>query len=311
MVLVATTAGFALLRAAPGDPLGAVSAQGTIDAAARARFRARHGLNEPVARQYARFVRGALRGDLGVSLAEGRPVAPLLRAALANSVLLCGTGLALAVLLGVAVGSLQGWRPAGVAGRLLGTGLTGLYAVPEFVLAVVLSGVLAVRLRLFPTGGLADPVLALVGTPGEQLADRGWHLVLPALTLALGWGAAIARQQRVALLEVAGEDFVRTARAKGLADGAVFARHAFRTALPGTVAVVGLMLPVLVGGAVVVEALYSWPGMGSLLLQAVLLRDYPVVSGALVVVAAVVTAASLLTDLAVAWLDPRRRLPGD
>jgi peptide/nickel transport system permease protein len=297
-----------LLRLAPGDPLTLAAAQqGALDAPARQALRARQGLDEPVARQYARFVRGALRGDLGTSLAEGRPVGALLRPALARSALLSGAGLALAVVLGVGVGSLQGWRPGGLAGRVLGNGLTGLYAVPEFVLAVALSGLLAARLRLFPTGGLADPVLSLVGTPGEQLADRAWHLVLPALTLALGWGAAIARQQRVALLEVAADDFVRTARAKGLADRAVFGRHAFRAALPGTVAVVGLMLPVLVGGAVVVEALYSWPGMGSLLLQAVLLRDYPVVSGALVVVGAAVTLASLLTDLVVAWLDPRRR----
>jgi peptide/nickel transport system permease protein len=216
-------------------------------------------------------------------------------------------GLCLAILIGVGTGTLQAWRRDSRLASCLGTGLTLLYALPEVVVAVGLLSLLGLQLHLFPVGGMTDPMIEALGGVGARLRDRAWHLALPSLALALAWGAALARQQRAAMREVAGEDFVRTARAKGVRPSVVWARHVLRPSLPGTVALIGTMLPVLVGGTVVVEVLFSWPGMGSLIVRGVTVRDYPLVAGTVIVVSVVIALGTLLTDLVVVGLDPRLR----
>lgn len=307
VVVIATSLGFFVLHIVPGDPLGTSTEQAGRSAEVRQQLQVQYGLDQPLLKQYANFVRRATVGDWGNSLSTGRPVVDALEEALGSSLMLSGTGLFLAILLGMSVGALQGWRPRAHAGRVLGSLLTALYVVPEFILAISLIFLFAYRLSVFPIGGSMDPMLSVVGSPAEQLRDRLWHLALPAITLAIGWGAAIARQQRNALIEVSSEDFVRTARAKGLSERVVFLRHVLPTSLTPVVVVVGLMLPVLVGGAVVVETVFAWPGLGSLLLKAIHARDYPLVSGAIVLTGAVVAAGSLLTDAALVMLNPRLR----
>ena len=307
VLVAACTLSFALLHFAPGDALAGDTTQAGRTAEARAQLRTQQGLDAPLATQYTRFVTRALRGDLGRTFTNDRAVSATVSAALKNSLLLTGTGLLAAVTLGMLVGGAQGWRPNWLPGRLLGGGLTGLYAVPEFVLAIGLIGVLSYWTGWFPVGGISDPIVSITGTVMEQYADIARHLVVPALTLALGWGAAIARQERVALVETAGADFVRTARAKGLTERQVFLRHAVRPSIPAVVAIIGTMLPVLVGGAVVVEIVFAWPGMGSLMLHALAQRDVPVVSGAILVIATMVSASSLCIDAAVRLVDPRQR----
>lgn len=307
VVAISTSLGFFVLHIVPGDPLGLNTEQAGRSAAAREQLQARYGLDQPLVQQYAGFVRNAATGNWGASLNTGRPVADALREALANSLLLSGTGLLLAVMLGMSVGTLQGWRPRSLTGRALGSTLTALYVVPEFIVAVTLIAIFAYRFGWFPIGGLMDPVLSVVGSTAQQFRDRLWHLVLPAVTLAIGWGAAIARQQRSALIEVTDEDFVRTARAKGVRERVVLLRHVLPAALAPVVVVIGLMLPVLVGGAVVVETVFAWPGLGSLVLKAISSRDYPMVSGAIVLTGVVVAMGSLLTDAVLVALNPRIR----
>lgn len=307
VVAISTSLGFFVLHIVPGNPLGLNTEQAGRTAAAREQLKARYGLDRPIAEQYVSYVRNAATGDWGTSLGNGQPVATSLREALANSLALSGTGLLLAIAVGMAIGALQGWRPNSLSGRVLGSSLTALYVVPEFIVAIGLMSVFAYKFSLFPIGGVSDPILSVVGSTSEQFRDRVWHLVLPAITLAIGWGAAIARQQRNALVEIAGEDFVRTARAKGLSERVVFLRHVLPASLVPVVIVVGLMLPVLVGGAVVVETVFAWPGLGSLLLKAISARDYPLVSGAIVLTGVVVATGSLLTDAVLVVLNPRLR----
>lgn len=307
VVVLSTSLGFFVLHVVPGDPLGLSTEQTGRSAAVRRQLQTRYGLDQPMLTQYSRFVKRAAVGDWGNSLGSGRPVIVTLEEALGNSLMLSGTGLCLAVVFGMSIGALQGWKPHSVAGRSLGTALTALYVIPEFILAIALIFLFAYQWSLFPIGGSMDPVVSVVGSTAQQLRDRVWHLALPAITLAIGWGAAVARQQRNALLEVRSEDYVRTARAKGLSERQVFLRHVLPTALTPVVVVIGLMLPVLVGGAVVVETVFAWPGLGSLVLKAINARDYPMVSGAIVLTGVVVAAGSLLTDTVLVVLNPRLR----
>jgi peptide/nickel transport system permease protein len=307
IVAIATVASFVLLRLAPGDPLLASVAQPGMSAAARAELRARHGLDRPLPAQVMAYSAAVVRGDLGLSIVEQRPVARVLADALPATLLLSGVALVLAIVLGIATGTMQGWRPHDRVAVSLGSALTLLYALPEIVLGVVMLALFGLYLGIFPVGGMADPMVELTGGPAARLRDRAWHLALPALTLALAWGAALARQQRAAMREIAGEDFVRTARAKGARPAAVWARHAMRPALPATVALIGTMLPVLAGGTVIVEMLFSWPGMGSLIVRGVAARDYALVAGSVIVVGAVIALGTLLADLVVLALDPRLR----
>lgn len=307
VVTISTSLGFVVLHLVPGDPLGMATEQAGRSAAARAQLQVQYGLDKPLAQQYVDFAKRAVTGNWGTSLASGRPVAAALREALMNTLKLSGAGLLLAVLLGVFIGGWQGWRPNSIAGKIFGNALTGLYVIPEFIVAVTLITIFSYHLAVFPIGGLMDPIVSVVGSKSQQFRDQVWHLVLPAVTLGIGWGAAIARQQRNSILETRHEDFVRTARAKGRTESGIFFRHAFPVSLPPVVTVIGLMLPVLVGGAVVVETVFAWPGLGSLLLKAISARDYPLVSGAIVLTGFVVACGSLLTDAVLFSLNPRLR----
>ena len=307
VVVISTSLGFFVLHVVPGDPLNRSTEQVGRSAEVRQQLQARYGLDQPMLTQYGSFVKRAAVGDWGNSLGSGRPVTVALKEALSNSLMLSGTGLFLAVVFGMGIGALQGWKPHSVLGRILGSTITALYVIPEFILAIGLIFLFAYQWSLFPIGGLMDPVLSLDGSVAQKFRDRLWHLALPAITLAIGWGAAVARQQRNALLEVRGENYVRTARAKGLSERLVFFRHVLPSALPPVVVIIGLMLPVLVGGAVVVETVFAWPGLGSLVLKAINARDYPMVSGAIVLTGVVVAASSVLTDAMLVALNPRLR----
>jgi peptide/nickel transport system permease protein len=307
VMVIAVTVGFALVHLAPGDAMARSVSDAGRSSEARDRLRARAGLDLPLATQYTRFISGALRGDLGHSFINDQPVVTILWSALRNSLVLAATGLTAAIALGLLIGSVQGWHPAWRLFQLLGQMLMALYAVPEFVLAIALIGILAYGAGWFPVGGMHDPVTNLIGSTTDRLIDNARHLFLPALTLALGWGAAVARQQRAAIAESAGADFVRTARAKGRSGFDAFLRHAVPTTVAPVLAVIGLMLPAMVGGSVIVEVVFAWPGLGVQVVQAVAQRDVPVVSGAIVIVALLVAGSSLLIDIVIRAADPRQR----
>jgi peptide/nickel transport system permease protein len=310
VVALAATATFALLQLAPGDPVSATLDQPTVPESVRAAWRQRYGLDRPRSEQFARYVAAALRGDLGWSFTEQRPVREVLGDAVPRTALLMSAALALSLVAGLALGAWQAWRPDAPLPRTLAGAAVLLSAVPEFALGLALLTVFALRLSLLPSGGISSPALDSYAGPAELALDRLRHLVLPALALALGWTAGVARYQRAALRDVVDDDYVRTARAKGASERRVLFRHALRAAVAPTITLVGLGLPMLVGGAVVVESVFAWPGMGLVAARAVAARDYALVTGAAIAGSAAVALGSLVADLLVAVADPRTRRPG-
>ena len=305
-VLVATLT-FFLIHLAPGDPFTGLGEQiggATLQAEQRARF----GLDAPVHVQYLRYVANVARGDLGRSFQEGgTPVRTLIATALPRTLLLMATALSLSFVLGVLLGALQAARRGGWMDRLSrGVTLVG-YSIPDFWLALLLVLLFAQQLRWLPTGGLGDPLARELYGAGGWLLDRLRHLVLPVLTLVLLSVAVIARHQRAALLAVLPEDYVRTAVAKGVSRPRAVLRHALRNALLPVITLFGLAFPALLGGTVVIERVFNWPGIGLLVYDAINARDYFVLVGCVLVGAVMVVAGGLLADLLAAWLDPRQR----
>jgi peptide/nickel transport system permease protein len=228
--------------------------------------------------------------------------------ALPRTVLLAGLALVLSFAIGVVVGVLQAERPGTSRDRWLGRALLLLYSVPDFWLGLIALLLFAYRVPIFPAGGLVDPVLHDYLSPGAQLIDRLKHLVLPVTTLALLLAAGVARYQRAALLDVLPADWMRTALAKGLSWRSAVRRHALRNALLPTITMAGLQLPLLAGGALFVEKVFAWPGMGLATVNAIAARDYPLVTSGVMAISIVVVAATLVTDLAAALADPRIRV---
>jgi peptide/nickel transport system permease protein len=307
IVFAVVTLCFTVIHLAPGTPF-LPGQDRPMDPAVVERLRARFGLDQPLPVQYARYLGALARGDLGESFSQRRPVADAIASALPNTLLLTGTALAIDFLLGVVIGVVQAAR----ARRRLDVALTNatlfFYSLPTFWLGLVLLLVFGQWLHWFPVGGVTDPVLHDSMPLGLRLLDRLRHLALPALTLGLVGAAGTARYQRAALLEALGEDYARTARAKGLAEPRVLVDHALRNALLPIVTLLGVALPFLLTGAVVVETVFTWPGLGKLAADAIAGRDYPLVIATTLLSSVLVVLGSLLADLLTAAADPRVRL---
>jgi peptide/nickel transport system permease protein len=305
---LALTIVFFLMRAAPGDPLARVVDGRTLSPVEVAALRSRYGLNQPLMKQFGSFVGGLVRGDLGVSIEYGRPVTALLAERLPATVLLGGSVLLLNFSLGLWLGVRQAVRRGTREDRWLTTfSLLG-YAIPSFWLGLVLAWLIGIELRLLPAAGMQDPLLSPDAGFFTRAVDVLRHLVLPAVTLSVVSIAATMRYQRTAMLEALQLPFITTARAKGLREREVTWRHAWRNALFPVITLFGLWLPILVTGSVFVEGVFAWPGLGSLAAGAVWGRDYPVIMGSVLLVAALVVTAGFLTDITYALLDPRVRL---
>ena len=296
-LLTVLTLVFLLLRVAPGDPavviLGQYASEETLQA-----FRERMGLNRPLWVQYLTFLGDLLRGDLGESLISGIPVAEQVRAALPYTLELTASGILLGTLLGVPLGVLTAIRRNSFLDYLGRTfSLAGL-SVPAFFLGILLMYLLSIKLNLFPTLG--------AGESGDLL-DRFFHLILPGLALGLVMTAYVTRMTRSAMLNVLREDYIRTARAKGLREQVVLYRHALRSALIPIISIIGIYSVVLLGSSVMVEIVFSRPGLGKIMLTAMKQRDYAVLQSVMVIYAAFAVFINLLTDLLYGLVDPRIR----
>ncbi|HUQ83693.1 MAG TPA: ABC transporter permease [Gemmatimonadaceae bacterium] len=305
VIFIAASLSFFLIHLAPGDPFLSSFDDPAVDSSVVAARKRAFGLDRPVHEQYVRFLGQLAVGNLGWSIKRGRPAAEVLMAALPRTLALMGTALVLSFGVGVTMGAWQATRAGSRSDRATGTLTLIVASLPEIWFAVVLVVVFANRLGWFPAGGMTE-----LGMPDTWLS-RLHHLALPVLTLTLVGAASIARYQRAAVLEVLPRDFLRTARAKGLSERRVLWHHALRNALVPTIVLAGLSLPTLVGGAVLVERIFSWPGMGNLAAIAVESRDYAVVVGAVLVGAVMVVVGGIVTDLLHAAIDPRVRTLGD
>ena len=306
VALVATIV-FFLIHAAPGDPFSAAMDNPSISEAVRAAWRHSYGIDRPLGEQYVKYVANVFRGDLGFSFSLQRPVADALRDALPNTLLLMAAGLAGAFALGIGMALAQVRRPGRALDRTLGGISLTLFSVPDFWLALLILVGFAYWIPLFPIGGSVDPVMHDMLGPAARFGDRAKHLVLPAVTLALLYFPLIARHQRAALLDVLPAEYITTARARGVSERSLIRHHALRNALPPIITIVGVAFPALLTGAVFVEKVFSWPGMGSLIVSSIQSRDYPLLTSTVILGSAFVVAGSILADALYRVFDPRLR----
>jgi peptide/nickel transport system permease protein len=295
LVLVAVLV-FLITRLAPGDP-AAVMLGEQATASDIAQLRASYGLDKPLPVQFAYWLRELARGNLGQSIFLQRPVTQALAERAEPTFFLTLFAMAIAIAIGVPCGIAAAvWRNSAVDQTLSGFAMLGA-SIPSFWLGLILMQIFAVSLGWFPVAGYGDP--------GVPLSDRLHHLVLPAIVLGVVNSALILRFTRASMLDVLGEDHIRTARAKGVSEARVVLHHALRNALIPVVTVLGLTFALLVGGAIVTETVFGLPGIGNLVVSAVLRRDYPVIQGALLVIAGLYVLINLLVDLLYLAIDPR------
>lgn len=290
VVFLSLTAVFGMVRLS-GDPVTLFMPM-DIQAKDINEFRERLGFNDPLGVQYARFIGGAVRGDFGESLRYKQDALGLVLQRLPATLLLAGTALALTFVIAVPLGVMSAVRRDGLFDHV-GTVTTVLgQAVPGFWLGLMLIYVFSVQLRWLPTGG--------IGTV--------WHLIMPSVVLAAFYSARVARLTRSAVLEILNEEYILTARAKGLAELRVIGKHTLRNSAIPIVTLAGLEAGQLLGGAVITETIFAWPGLGRLTVQALLNRDFPVVLAAVSLTSVIYTVMNLVVDLLYGWLDPRVRV---
>jgi peptide/nickel transport system permease protein len=281
----------------PGDP-ASVALGPRATAAMKATFRARMGLDDPLLVQLWRFISNVLRGDLGIDVWSNRSVAQIVLEAMPYTLALTGVGLGWAVMTGIPLGAWSAVSRNSWADRLIGVLSVSAIAIPSFIVAIYSLLVFAVWLKWLPAIGAGDR-----GDLGDQLT----HLLLPAFAVGLGWVGYIARMVRASMLEVMGENHVRTARAFGIHEQRILFRYALPIAILPTIALLGVGIGNLLSGAVFAEIVFARPGVGKLTYDAVITRNYPVVMGSVLITTAFYASCTLLADLAAAWLDPRVR----
>jgi peptide/nickel transport system permease protein len=307
IVFAVVTLTFILIHLAPGTPF-LPGPERAFDPAAAARLATQFGLNRPLPVQYARYLGQLLHGNLGDSFSQHRPVSEALAEAVPNTLVLAGSALLLDFAVGITLGVYLAARARRASAAAVDQVTLFFYSLPTFWLGMVLLLVFSVWLRWLPAGGVTDSVVYPSLGAWGRIGDRLWHLVLPAAPLGLVGAAGTARFQRAALLEVLHGDFIRTARAKGLRERRVLLVHALRNALLPVITLFGLALPFLLTGAVLIETVFSWPGLGKLAVDAIFARDYPLVVAAAILASATVAGGSLVADLLYAAADPRIRV---
>ena len=293
VVLIVVTLVFGASRATGADPI-TLSAPSDTTPEELDRLKDAAGLNDPLWEQYVRFLGDAARGDLGTSFRTGQPALEEVRIRLPKTIQLAAAALSISIVVGVTTGVIAAVRKGGVIDYVTRGLALGGQATPSFWLGLILMYFFSVRLGWLPTGGVGS-----------------WkHLILPALTLSAGSTAAVARLTRSGMLDVLGSDFIRTARAKGLAEHRVILRHALRHTLLPVVTVLGLQTGRLLAGAIIVETVFAWPGIGRLIINSITNSDYPVVQAGVIFIAVAIVTTNLVVDLTYRFIDPRTRLGG-
>jgi peptide/nickel transport system permease protein len=301
---------FLLIRLAPGDPALVIAGEmGGATQEMLDSIREEYGLNKPVLVQLALYIGNVLRGDLGESFFFNQPVASLIGQRILPTILLVITAQLLSIVIGVVLGVLAARKPNGVMSAFVSVFATIGYAVPVFWTGIMLIILFASVFPIFPVEGMQSVKLRDAG-PLIKALDIQHHLALPAFTLAVIYLAQYARLSRASMLEVLGSDYIRTARAKGASPRAVLFKHALRNAALPILTVAGLQFGNLISGALLVETVFNWPGMGRLAFDSILRRDYPTIMGVLFFASAMVVVANILTDMSYRLADPRLRGKG-
>ena len=295
---------FLLIRAAPGDPAQVMAGEaGASDEGVLRQLRERFGLDRPLIEQLWLYLKGYLTLDLGFSYRQQMPVSELIFQRLPATLLLTGTAFVISLAGGMALGSIAARRVGTIADSAITTVALMFYATPLFWIALMGQIIFALKLGLVPNVGYETIGSGYTGL--QRAGDIAVHLILPAMTLGLFFVALYTRMMRASMLEIAGADFVKTARAKGLSERVITSRHIARNALLPVVTLAGLQAGQLVGGAVLTETVFAWPGIGRLMFEALVQRDYAVLLGVFFISSAMVVLLNILTDIVYRLVDPR------
>ena len=290
---------YTLINLAPGGPLSVLAASGEMSLSDLEALKISMGLDKPIVIRYFIWLGDLLHGDFGISYRTSQEVSLMISQRIMPSLMLTGTGILAAMLVGVPLGIISAYKPNSVWDHI-STFISFIGAsVPNFFLSLLLIYVLAVKLKWFPTSGMQSS-----GMSGNLL-DLLHHVALPAFVCGIQPIGNYIKQTRSSVLEVLNEEYIKTARSKGLTNVVIVLKHAFRNALIPIVTTISLSIPFLIGGAVVTEQIFAWPGIGSLMITAITSRDYPVIMGVAVLICGVVLVANLILDLIYAALDPR------
>lgn len=295
---------FVLIQLAPGDPASVMAGEaGAGDAEYLAQLRAQFGLDRPLPVQLSAYVSGILQGDLGYSYRNQVPVVDLIASRLPATLLLTGCAFALSLIIGISAGVFAAWRRGKLTDTVMMTGALVFYATPLFWVGLMAVLLFSIKLNWLPAFDMET--VGAGYTDWARVTDIAEHLVLPVMTLGLFSAAVYARLTRASMLEVMSLDFVKTARAKGVPQARIIRRHVLRNAILPIFTFASLQAGQLVGGAVLTETVFAWPGIGRLMFDALLQRDYPVLLGVFLTTAAVVVLVNLVTDILYRVVDPR------
>ena len=300
---------FGMIHIVPGDAADLLRQSGGMKVSKESieSMRKLWHLDQPVWRQFLLWSSDLLRGNFGNSIQDGRPVLTRISEALPSTLLLNAASLFVAIVVAIPVGILAAARRGSRFDRFSGVGFFMLMSLPDFWIALLLGSLISVKLGWLPLFGMTSDNYAQLSAAGK-IVDRISHLILPTTCLTMTSLAFLSRLARSSLLEVIRQDYVRTARAKGLSERTVLFKHAFRNALVPLVTLFGFLLPAMIGGSVIIERIFSWPGIGRLYFDAILTRDYPIIMGLTLFTGALTLAANLISDILYAAVDPRVRL---
>ncbi|MCP4809455.1 MAG: ABC transporter permease [Proteobacteria bacterium] len=306
LVIGVITLIFFLVELSPGDATDRFFTPETPPEV-RQLIEAKWGLDKPAHERYFITVKNLLTGDFGRSIFQERPVFDIIMESLPNTIQLALMSIIIMQVVGITLGTIQAVRQYGWADSGVSIVSLFFYSMPSFWLALMLQLILTLKYPVLPSSGMTDAVMYDYMTTGEQILDRMKHLILPGVALSIARAAGIARYMRSSLLEVIRQDYIRTARAKGLPEWKVIIKHGMRNALLPIVTIIGLQLPFLFSGSVLVETIFAWPGMGRLIVSAIFTQDTPVIIGCFFVFTLLVVTGNLIADLLYSVVDPRIR----
>ena len=290
---------FFLVNIAPGGPLDIMASSGELSQSDLEALKVSLGLDKPIIVRYFIWLRELFQGDLGTSYRTSQEVSLMIGQRLQASLILTGTGIVMAIIIGVPLGIISAYKPYSKWDSLANFIAFLGSSVPNFFLSLILIYVISVKLGWLPTSGMYST------SGNREFGDLVQHLILPAIACGIQPIGNYIKQTRASVMEVLNEEYIKTARSKGLKENIIVVKHAFRNALIPVVTSISLSIPFLIGGAVVTEQIFAWPGIGSLMVTAINNRDYPVIMGVTVLISVVVLVANLILDLIYAKLDPR------
>jgi peptide/nickel transport system permease protein len=295
---------FLLIQIAPGDPIVMFLGEGGADPQYVAQLKQRFGLDKPLYEQLFIYLFRVVQGDLGTSIHQGDTVFKIIMTRLSATVILMSCSILFATLMGIILGVYASKKPFSMRDNITIVVSLLLYSLPIFWLGQIMINIFSVKLGLLPSAGM----ISFVGANKNYWSDLAVHLILPTVALGSSLGAFVMRFVRTSMIEALGQDYILTARAKGLSANTVFYKHALRNALLPVVTYIGLRIGYMLSGSVVIEAVFGWPGIGRLLIEALFSRDYPLIIGILIFVSISVTIITFLVDIIYSYIDPRIKL---